>query len=116
MKKTTFNISFDEDKASALVLYLSQKGTSAEAELERALDVLYGKTVPAGVREFIDMRSGTVSLSAVPKPKKPKPLCRPVWRDTATNRVNTSPRKQNAVWDGFRPALRKSAGGTKISR
>lgn len=74
MKKTTFNISFDEDKASALVLYLSQKGTSAEAELERALDVLYGKTVPAGVREFIDMRSGTVSLSAVPKPKKPKPM------------------------------------------
>lgn len=74
MKKTTFNISFDEDKASALVLYLSQKGTSAEAELERALDVLYGKTVPAGVREFIDMRSGTVSLSAVPKPKRPKPM------------------------------------------
>ena len=74
MKKTTFNISFDEDKASALVLYLSQKGTSAEAELERALDVLYGKTVPAGVRKFIDMRSGTVSLSAVPKPKKPKPM------------------------------------------
>ena len=34
MKKTTFNISFDEDKASALVLYLSQKGTTAEAELE----------------------------------------------------------------------------------
>lgn len=74
MKKTTFNISFDEDKASALVLYLSQKGTTAEAELERALDVLYGKTVPAGVREFIDMRSGTDSSSAVPKPRKPKPM------------------------------------------
>lgn len=73
MKKTTFNISFDEDKASALVLYLSQKGTSAEAELEKALDTIYSKTVPAGVREFIDMRSGTVSSSAVPKPKKPKP-------------------------------------------
>lgn len=73
MKKTTFNISFDEDKAAALTLYLSQKGTTAEAELERALDVLYGKTVPAGVREFIDMRSGTVSPSAAPKPRKPKP-------------------------------------------
>lgn len=36
MKKTTFNISFDEDKASALVLYLSQKGTTAEAELEKS--------------------------------------------------------------------------------
>ena len=73
MKKTTFNISFDEDKASALVLYLSQKGTSAEAELEKALDTIYSKTVPAGVREVIDMRSGIVSSSAVPKPKKPKP-------------------------------------------
>mgnify|MGYP000009655507 FL=1 len=72
MKKTTFNISFDEDKASALVLYLSQKGTSAEAELEKALDTLYSKTVPAGVRDFIDMKSGTVSSSAVPKARKPK--------------------------------------------
>ena len=73
MKKTTFNIALDEDKAAALVLYLSQKGTTAEAELERALDVLYGKTVPAGVREFIDMRSGTASSSAAPKPRKPRP-------------------------------------------
>ena len=73
MKKTTFNISFDEDKASALVLYLSQKGTSAEAELEKALDTLCSKTVPAGVRDFIDMKSGIASPPAVPKPKKPRP-------------------------------------------
>ena len=72
MKKTTFNISFDEDKASALVLYLSQKGATVETELEKALDTLYAKTVPAGVRDFIDMKSGTVSSSAVPKPRKPK--------------------------------------------
>ena len=65
MKKTTFNVSFDEDKASALVLYLSQKGTTAEAELEKALDALYTKTVPAGVRDFIDMKSDTVCSSAV---------------------------------------------------
>lgn len=73
MKKTSFNISFDEDKASALVLYLSQKGTSAEAELEKALDTLYSKTVPVGVRDFIDMKSGIASPPAVPKPKKPRP-------------------------------------------
>ena len=73
MKRTTFNISFDEDKASALVLYPSQKGTTAEAELEKALDALYTKTVPAGVRDFIDMKSGTDSSSAVPKARKPKP-------------------------------------------
>ena len=63
MKKTTFNISFDEEKASALVLYLSQKGATVETELEKALDTLYTKTVPAGVRDFIDMKSGTVSSS-----------------------------------------------------
>ena len=74
MKKTTFNISFDEDKASALVLYLSQKGATVETELEKALDTLYTKTVPAGVRDFIDRKSGTVSSSAVPKPRKPKPM------------------------------------------
>lgn len=73
MKKTTFNISFDEDKASALVLYLSQKGAAVETELEKALDTLYTKTVPAGVRDFIDMKSGTVSSSAVPKARKPRP-------------------------------------------
>ena len=73
MKKTTFNISFDEDKASALVLYLSQKGTTAEAELERALDALYTKTVPAGVREYIELRSGNTPTPAAPKPRKPKP-------------------------------------------
>ena len=72
MKKTTFNISFDEDKASALVLYLSQKGAIVATELEKALDTLYTKTVPAGVRDFIDMKSGTVSSSAVPKARKPK--------------------------------------------
>lgn len=71
-EKTTFNISFDEDKASALVLYLSQKGTTVETELEKALETLYTKTVPAGVRDFIDMKSGTVSSSAVPKARKQK--------------------------------------------
>ena len=73
MKKTTFNISFDEDKASALVLYLSQKGATVETELEKSLDTLYSKTVPAGVRDFIDMKSGTASPSAVPKARKPRP-------------------------------------------
>ncbi len=84
MKKTTFTIALDEDKAAALVLYLSQKGTTAEAELERALDVLYGKTVPAGVREFIDMRSGNTSPSAVPKPRKSRPTPSAVGVPSAT--------------------------------
>ena len=53
-------------------MYLSQKGTQVESELERSLETLYTKTVPAGVREFIEMKSGNTPKSAAPI-RKPKP-------------------------------------------
>lgn len=59
MKKTTINISYDEEKLNALKLYLGQKGIHTEDEIVKALDSLYAKNVPAGVREFIELRSGT---------------------------------------------------------
>jgi hypothetical protein len=70
MKKTTISVAFDEEKLSAAKLYMEQKGLSFETEMERAADALYGKYVPANVREFIEMSAGT---KAVPKLKKPKP-------------------------------------------
>lgn len=73
MKTATISISFDEEKLNALKLYLDQKGAKTEDELAKALDVLYTKTVPAGVREFIDMRSGVTPKASPPKTKKPKP-------------------------------------------
>jgi hypothetical protein len=36
------------------------------------LDALYTKTVPAGVREFIDMRSGVTPKAPAQKTKKTK--------------------------------------------
>lgn len=72
MKKTTINISYDEEKLSALKIYLEQKGTAAEDELVKALDTLYAKTVPAGVREFIGMKSGAVYMPTGKPPRKPK--------------------------------------------
>ena len=71
MQKATITISFDEEKLSALKMYLAQKDLKVESELERSLDALYVKNVPTGVREFIEMKSGAVT--APPKPKKPKP-------------------------------------------
>ena len=68
MKKINITVAFDEEKLSALKMYLGQKDTTVEKELAKALDVLYGKTVPAGVREFIALRSGEVS----PTEKKKK--------------------------------------------
>lgn len=73
MKKTTITISFDDEKLNALKLYLGQKDAQVEDELTKALDTLYGKTVPAGVRDFIEMRSGE---NLIPKPRpirRPKP-------------------------------------------
>ena len=71
MKKISVTISFDEEKLAALKMYLAQKNMQVESELELALSLLYTKTVPAGVRDFIEMKSGAVTTT--PKPKKPTP-------------------------------------------
>ena len=68
MKKDQIAIKYDGEKLSALKMYLGQKNTTVEKELTKALEALYGKTVPAGVREFISLRSGTDS----PTEKKKK--------------------------------------------
>lgn len=71
MKKTTITLSYDEEKLNALKLYIEQKSTQVEDELVTALDTLYQKHVPSGVREYIDMRSGTVPAPA-PKVRRNK--------------------------------------------
>ena len=57
MKKASITVSFDEEKLSALKLYLEQKGQKVEMELEKSLETLYNKTVPTGVREYLSLRS-----------------------------------------------------------
>ena len=69
MKKANITVSFDEEKLSALKLYLEQKGQKVETELEKALDGLYNKTVPTGVREYLSLRSA----EKVPVKGKGKP-------------------------------------------
>lgn len=73
MKKTTVSITFDDEKLSALKMYLAQKNMQVESELEKSLDTLYAKTVPSGVRDFIEMRSGNAPAAPAARPKKPKP-------------------------------------------
>lgn len=70
MKKVTVSISFDEEKLSTLRMYLNLKDMQLEQELEKALDSLYTKTVPPVVREFLDMKAGSICRPS-PKPKKP---------------------------------------------
>lgn len=72
MKKATITINFDEEKTAALKLYLKQKGTEVEKELEKSLETLFMKSVPANVREFIALRSGESQGAVIPKGKKQK--------------------------------------------
>ncbi|WP_296153752.1 DUF6103 family protein [Ruminococcus sp.] len=69
MKKSSISIMYDDEKLSAIKLYMSQRDLDFKEELEKSVDALYAKYVPANVREFIDMKSSQVKP---PKPKKPK--------------------------------------------
>lgn len=70
MKKTSVSIMYDNEKLNAIRLYMSQRDLDFKEELEKSVDSLYVKYVPANVREFIDMKGSQVKP---PKPKKPKP-------------------------------------------
>lgn len=69
MKKTSVSIMYDDEKLNAIRLYMSQRDLDFKEELEKSVDALYAKYVPANVREFIDMKT---VLNKPPKPKKPK--------------------------------------------
>jgi hypothetical protein len=69
LKKSSISIMYDDEKLSAIKLYMSQRDLDFKEELEKSVDSLYAKYVPANVREFIDMKGSQVKP---PKPKKPK--------------------------------------------
>ena len=55
--KKSISISVNEEKLSAIEMYLEQKSTTFAAELDKYVEQLYGKIVPQNVRDFIDMMS-----------------------------------------------------------
>lgn len=57
MKKTSVSIMYDDEKLNAIRLYMSQRDLDFKEELEKSVDSLYTKYVPANVREFIDIRT-----------------------------------------------------------
>lgn len=56
MKKSV-TVAVNEEKLSAIEMYLEQKNTTLAAELDKYVNQLYGKIVPQNVRDFIDMMS-----------------------------------------------------------
>ena len=66
MKKTSVSIMYEDEKLNAVKMYMEQRDLDFKEELEKSVDSLYAKYVPANVREFIDMES------VLTKPSKPK--------------------------------------------
>ena len=53
--KKTITVSINEEKLSAIEMYLNQKDTTLAAELDKYVEQTYTKVVPQNVRDFIDM-------------------------------------------------------------
>lgn len=68
MKTVNVSIEFDEHKIKALKIYLEKKDTTVEEQMKKALESLYEKSVPAGVRDFLSMSYEDTAKT----PKKPK--------------------------------------------
>lgn len=68
MKIVNVSIEFDERKVKALKIYLEKKDTTVEEQMKKALESLYEKSVPAGVRDFLTMSYEDTTKT----PKKPK--------------------------------------------
>lgn len=55
--KRSVTVNVNEEKLSAIKMYLEQKSTTLAAELDKYIEQLYSKVVPQNVRDFIDMMS-----------------------------------------------------------
>jgi len=81
MKKAAINLSFDEEKLSAIRMYMTKKDADLDTELLSQLDRLYEKYVPVNVREFITERYGeddtAVTKNVTAAQNKSNALCPP---------------------------------------
>ena len=66
MKKNII-VTMENEKLSALKMYIEPKGTTVEEELTKYAEQMYAKTVPQNVRYFIDMMG---KQQPAVKPKK----------------------------------------------
>ncbi len=81
MKTVNVSVEFDEYKIKALKIYLEKKDTTVEEQMKKALEYLYEKSVPAGVRDFLTMSYEDTAKT----PKKPKKTLK---ADTDVTTVN----------------------------
>ena len=80
MKKVTVTAACEQEKLRAIQFYLAKGNTSLEAELNRFLDRLYKKYVPAQTREYIDSMEEAEDR---PRSKPDRPASPPTEKEAA---------------------------------
>jgi len=53
--KRSITVQIQEEKLSAIEMYLEQKNTTLAAELDKQVEQIYAKVVPQNVREYIEL-------------------------------------------------------------
>ena len=68
MKNISVTVQYDEEKLNTLKLFLEKKNVNINNEIVKHIDSLYTKNVPAAVRDFFEMKSGSEKTSSNSKP------------------------------------------------
>jgi hypothetical protein len=87
-KKVSLTITWEEDKLSALRLYLAEKDIQVEDALVKALESLYAKAVPQQVQHYLELRSGMADNAPTKPKQEAKPTAKP---EKTTEETEVSP-------------------------
>ena len=75
--KKTITVSINEEKLSAIEMYLGQKDTTLAIELDKYVEQTYTKVVPQNVRDVIDMMADKKPERRSGRKAKPTELIQP---------------------------------------
>lgn len=70
MSKIEITVSVDEEKFKPVEAYLKKKGLSFDDEINKTIDSLYSKVVPAAVKEYLLMMKEGPEVVARPRRKR----------------------------------------------
>ena len=72
MEKNEITLSFDSEKMEALVFYLKKENTSVQSKMDEALRLLYERTVPEPLREYLGHKAAPARPRRPNRPSQPK--------------------------------------------
>ena len=83
MQKVNITLSFEDEKLSALEIFLKKENNTVQKRMNESLQQLYESAVPEAVREFLDCKAAVAARERSRRPApKPAPAKPPAQRQT----------------------------------